>query len=264
MPAKLTIIDLTFSDNIQFESANWPASPHVRALTTRRIGGRSSGVFDSLNLADHVGDSPADVLHNRATLKRSLDLPSEPIWLTQVHGTNVVSLNDQCSVERQPNNGSPLIADGVMTNTHSRVCAIMTADCMPVFLCDRSGQEVALLHAGWRGLAAGIVESAIEKMQANAKDIFVWAGPSIGPKHFEVGKDVQRQLGGSSNCYTAHADIDKVFANLYLILAERLSRVGIADYSHSSSCTFRDNDQYFSYRRDGECGRMASLIWIDK
>ena len=140
----------------------------------------------------------------------------------------------------------------------------MTADCMPVLICDTSGQQVAAVHAGWRGLAAGIVEQAIAKFRADPDEILVWAGPSIGPNNFEVGIEVQRELGGSADCYLPHEDSSKVFANLYQLLAERLNSLGVASYTHSSACTFDDSEKYFSYRRDGQCGRMASLIWVEQ
>ena len=243
---------------LEFELAQWPAAAHVRALTTTRVGGHSCDAYASLNLGGHVGDQASAVQKNRTLLKEHLKLPTQPIWLNQIHGTKVIQLNEQIT------QAVDLIetADGSIASRPGVVCAIMTADCMPVFLTDRAGQQVALVHAGWRGLAHGIVETAIAQMRADPSDILVWAGPSIGPANFEVGLDVQRQLGGSEQCYLPHTSRNKVFANLYRLLGERLTAIGVGHYSHSAACTFQDQARFFSYRRDGQCGRIASLIWM--
>jgi YfiH family protein len=253
------ITDLT--NLVDFERPEWPAPDCVKAMTTRRQAGVSEGVFASLNLADHVGDDNDRVLANRARLRRSLSLPADPIWLQQVHGTTIVDL-DAIKLTSEVDSAGVFEADGLMSSTTKQVCAIMTADCMPVFLCDREGQQVAVLHAGWRGLAAGIVEICIARMYAKPEDVLVWAGPSIGPNNFEIGVEVRRDLGGSENAYRPSKAPNKFYANLYRLLGERLEAIGVGHYSHSNSCTMRDADEYFSYRRDGQCGRMASLIWI--
>lgn len=243
--------------NVCVERAQWSAPKHIHAVTTQRVGGVSGGPWAALNLGLHVGDDEASVLANRQHLTQFLNLPQEPCWLNQVHGTEIVML------EEYANPNSTITADGAIASNPGLVCAVMTADCMPVFICDANGEQVAVVHAGWRGLAAGIVELAIARMRAEPKQLMVWAGPCIGPEHFEVGVEVQAQLGGLADNYRPHRQAGKVYADLYKILGERLVKLGVGEYSHSSACTFRDQQKYFSYRRDGECGRMASLIWID-
>ncbi|MFT5572892.1 MAG: YfiH family protein [Cryomorphaceae bacterium] len=270
MAARPTITDL--SRLVNYEQPDWPAPACVRAVTTLRDEGVSEGVYASLNLALHVDDDKGKVLANRARLKQALSLPAEPAWLQQVHGTQIIDLDViQSASSFEPSGGfeaggvleaDGVEADGAISSSAESVCAIMTADCMPVFLCDRHGGQVALLHAGWRGLAGGIVEACIAKMHAKPEDIMVWAGPCIGPDNFEIGAEVRAELGGSDRSYKSSGKSNKFYADLYDLLAERLETLAIGHYSHSDSCTMRDAKKYFSYRRDGQCGRMVSLIWI--
>jgi len=236
---------------------DWPAPPGICALATTRQGGCSQPPFSGLNLGDHVGDSPDAVLRNRALLKRSLDLPSEPTWLTQVHGVEVL----EAGIE--PKDGE---ADAVFSRTPGRVCAVLTADCLPLLLCSRTGDQVAAVHAGWRGLAAGIIEKTLDHFAAPGDEILVWLGPAIGPKCFEVGDEVR-------DSFLQHApEAEAAFKanrpshwllDIYLLARQRLNACGVTSVWGGEHCTVTDNERFYSYRRDGRTGRMASLIWID-
>lgn len=256
--------------------ANWTAPKHVRALTTTVDGGVSDGVYHSLNLGQHVQDDVGLVEQNRALLVRELSLPSEPVWLNQAHSTDVVELmgaksDDEFSVNAEGSltnaDGSLINADGSYTHSKGVVCAVLTADCLPVFLTNKVGDRVAVVHAGWRGLADGIIEQGVAKLGCPAEDVIAWAGPCIGPDAFEIGDEVREQLGGSDAAYkeslNSSAEKTKWFANLYLLAGERLSAIGVNEYFHSHACTFNDSNEFFSYRRTGQCGRMASLIWVE-
>ncbi len=241
---------------MNFISPNWPAPPSIRALSTTRIGGVSKGVYSALNLGDHVDDDPNSVAKNREILKLNARLPSEPVWLDQIHGTRVVEATPLSKLETQT-------ADGVWTNSSGVVCAILTADCLPLLLTNRKGNRVAAVHAGWRSLAAGIIEHGVNVFNEDPKDIFAWAGPCIGPATFEVGIDVMAELGGPKRAYLPSQSPGKVLANLALLAQTRLADIGVTEFYSSEQCTFSNPERYFSYRRDGQCGRMASLIWID-
>ncbi|KAB2924714.1 MAG: peptidoglycan editing factor PgeF [Dechloromonas sp.] len=235
----------------------WPAPTHVRALQTLRTGGGSPAPWDSFNLGDHVGDDPARVAANRAAL-RSL-LPAEPCWLNQVHGTRVV---DAASIVRNP----VPHADAAFARQALTVCTVMTADCLPVLFCDRAGTVVAAAHAGWRGLLAGVLEATIEAMQVAPGELLAWFGPAIGAQRFEVGDEV-RQLFVDHDDLVAEAFSagtgDKWLADLYRIARHRLATCGVVAVYGGNICTFEDSSRFFSYRRDGVTGRMASLIWLD-
>ena len=257
--------------SLQVDIPDWQVPKRVKAFTTTVYSGVSDGVFSSLNLGDHVGDDPNLVLQNRALVKTDQSLPSEPVWLKQVHSTDIVELGKEALVLADGSlvsaDGSSITADGSYTRKLGAVCAIMTADCMPLFLSTCSGDCVALLHAGWRGLADGIVESGVEALGCPVDEIVAWAGPCIGPEAFEIGDEVRQQLGGSHKCYklspnSMQSEV-KWLANLYQLTAERLANIGVRHYSHSNECTY-SNERYFSYRRTGQCGRMASFIWIDE
>lgn len=234
----------------------WPAPQRVRALQTLRTGGGSPAPWDSFNLGDHVGDDLTRVAANRAEL-RSL-LPAEPCWLKQVHGTCVV---DAASIGRN----ALLEADAAFSRQAKTVCVVMTADCLPVLFCDRSGTVVAAAHAGWRGLLAGVLEATIEAMQVAPGELLAWFGPAIGGQRFEVGAEV-RQLfvdhdDSVAGAFSACAG-DKWLADLCRIARHRLAACGLAAVYGGDACTFNDTARYFSYRRDGVTGRMASLIWL--
>ena len=230
---------------------DWPAPQKVRALVTTRNGGVSSGPFASFNLATHVGDDPHAVARNRELLRAHL--PSEPVWLEQVHGTHVQ--NAAHGAAR---------ADAAYTDQRGVVCVVMTADCLPVLFCDRDATVVAAAHAGWRGLAAGVLEATLDAMAARREDIFAWLGPAIGPQSFEVGAEVRAAfVGADQNSESAFERRgEKWLADLYTLARLRLHQAGVAEIYGGGECTLRDRERFFSFRRDGETGRMASLIWL--
>lgn len=235
---------------------------NVGALTTLRRGGVSPAPYDDgqggrgLNLGDHVGDMPAHVAHNRAMLTRLL--PAEPVWLSQVHGTHVV---DAASVQ------GIIEADAAISTRRGVVCAIMTADCLPVLLCDTSGTVVGAAHAGWRGLVDGVLESTVQAMRnAGAADITAWLGPAIGPQKFEVGGEVRLAFEardpGAAQAFTPAAEDGKYFADIYALARLRLQALNITKVRGGGFCTVTDRERFYSYRRDKTTGRMASLIWL--
>ncbi|MDR2032359.1 MAG: peptidoglycan editing factor PgeF [Azoarcus sp.] len=235
---------------------DWPAPPAVRALVTTRHGGNSKMPYDSFNLGTHVGDDPAAVAANRALLRRHL--PAEPCWLEQVHGT-AVALADEG--ERHP----PPRADAAVARTSGAVCAIMTADCLPVLFCDEDGTVVAAAHAGWRGLASGVLEATLVAMAIPPARVMAWLGPAIGPTAFEVGDDVREAfLTSDSDAHAAFAAREspgKWLADLYALARRRLVRAGVSRIYGGGRCTFTETARFYSYRRDGTTGRFASLIW---
>ncbi len=243
---------------------HWPALPAgVCALSTTRSGGVSLAPYDDgaggggLNLGTHVGDDPAAVARNRARLRAQL--PAEPAWLTQVHGTRVL---DAAQVAGAPD------ADASISDRPGVVCAIMTADCMPVLLADAGGRVVGAAHAGWRGLAAGVLENTVAAMRAaGAGQVMAWLGPGIGPHAFEVGEDVCAafaHLGPAAHAAFRRIDgsCGKHHADLPALARIALARIGVADVAGGSDCTFSDPARFYSFRRDRVTGRMASLIWI--
>lgn len=230
---------------------DWPAPAKVRALVTTRHGGVSRGPYESLNLATHVGDDPAAVARNRERLRAHL--PAEPVWLGQVHGTRV----------QDASQGSAR-ADAAYARKRELVCAVMTADCLPVLFCDRHANVVAAAHAGWRGLAAGVLEATVSAMAAQPEDILAWLGPAIGPHSFAVGDEVRAKFVEADSASTAAfvRQGDRWLADLYALARLKLHAVGIERIFGGGACTFRDRERFFSYRRDGETGRMASLVWL--
>ena len=243
-----------------FIRPQWDAPSFVQSLVTTREGGISEFPYHSLNLGDHVGDLPEDVVFNRALLRKYL--PTEPIWLKQVHGT-MVSTPSIRTCE----------ADGIVSNIPGEVLAIMTADCLPVLFATQSGGVIGAAHAGWRGLCQGVLEKTVQSMRALANDpkepILAWLGPAIGPTAFEVGLDVKEAFEVSNIPYPSNAFIPiiekpgKYFANLYLLAQSRLKTVGIGKITGGDFCTVNQSNHFFSYRRDGVTGRFASLIWIE-
>ncbi|HEX8986347.1 MAG TPA: peptidoglycan editing factor PgeF [Rhodocyclaceae bacterium] len=235
---------------------DWPAPPNVRAVSTTRRGGRSTGPYESFNLGGHVGDDPVAVAANRELLK--LQLPLQPCWLNQVHGTRCIDADTA-------DDGAE--ADASVSRRGRRACAILTADCMPILLCDDAGSVVAAAHAGWRGLAAGVVEAAVASMNVPPGRIFAWLGPAIGPRAFEVGDEVRAAfVGGDAGAIEAFAPhgAGKWLCDLHALARRRLMTLGVVSIHADSSCTFTDRDRFFSYRRDGATGRMASAIWLQK
>lgn len=244
---------------------NWPAAKAVQALSTTRLGGVSQGSYSSLNLGQHVLDKPEHVLENRKRLRTGLNLPSEPIWLKQVHGVEIIDSRSDSSTAS--NLVLPQQADGIVTQEIGRVLCVMTADCLPIIFSNVQGTEIAAVHAGWRSMAGGIIERAVATMSTAASDIIAWGGPCIGPDSFEVGQDVLEQLGGSQSAYKASGNAGKHYANLHQLAGERLAALGVHAYSHSDACTYKEPARFFSYRRSMntssvDCGRMATLIWL--
>lgn len=237
---------------------DWPLPPGIHALTTTREGGVSVGPYASLNLGDHVGDDPVAVAANRHRL--AVQLPASPVWLRQVHGTAVYRLSAGLSPEAPAPE-----ADAAWTDAPARVCAIMTADCLPVLLASADGRAVGAAHAGWRGLQAGVLDAVVAAMGGGA-GLTAWLGPAIGPQAFEVGDEVRAAFvavdGGAAVAFVA-ASPGKWLADLALLARRRLHRAGVAAVYGGGECTFRDASRYFSYRRDGVTGRMATLIWRD-
>jgi polyphenol oxidase len=236
----------------------WPAPPWVHACCTTRGGGVSTGVYGTLNLGDHVGDAPGRVARNRALLRTALALPAEPLWLNQVHG---------CTVVRTGGRIARPAADAVIACRPGSVCAVLTADCLPLLICDRQGRRAAAVHAGWRGLAAGVIEStlsALGALGAPCEDLLVWLGPAIGPAAFAVGGEVRAAFLAANpevtSAFQAGPD-GKWFADLFALARHRLARAGVTQVYGGTDCTYSDPERFFSYRRDGITGRMASLIW---
>jgi len=235
---------------------DWPAVARVRAFTTTRTGGVSQGCYASMNLADHVGDDPLAVAQNRQRLQQQLELPAEPMWLQQVHGTTPVN-----AIESGP---AP-IADASWGQQAGVVCAVLTADCLPLLLCDQRGESIAAVHAGWRGLAAGVIEQTVAAMPARADELLAWLGPAIGPQAYLVGDEVR-------DTFISHQDqaslafqrtTDGWKADLYLLARQRLTECGVTAVYGGDRCTLSEPEEFFSYRRDGQTGRMASLIWLE-
>lgn len=235
--------------------ADWPAAARVRTLVTTRQGGVSAAPYASLNLGTHVGDDPQLVAENRALLRQQL--PAEPAWLSQTHSTLVLEASQ---VSAAPE------ADASFTRQDNTVCVVMTADCLPVLLCDRQGSVVAAAHAGWRGLCDGILEASIDSMQTDPAELMAWMGPAIGPDAFEVGAEVRAAFmahdPASDAAFSPIGD-DKYLADIYLLARQRLQAAGVSAIYGGGRCTVIERDRFFSYRRDGRTGRMASLIWLE-
>ncbi len=234
----------------------WSAPPRVKAVSTLRAGGVSRGPFAALNLADHVGDAWGDVQRNRAILAEQCGLPIEPSWLRQVHGR---------AVTRAGEGASRVTADAAIADRPGRVCVVLTADCLPVLLCDRAGECVAAVHAGWRGLAAGIIEATVAQLGRTPSELIAWLGPAIGPDAFEVGPEVRaRFLATDPGAVVAFraGRADRWLADIYQLAQRCLRALGIERIYGGELCTYSDPRRFFSYRRDGTCGRMATLIWL--
>jgi YfiH family protein len=240
----------------------WPAPARVRAVLSLRGGGRSVGAYASLNLAAHVGDDHEAVVANRARLRAQLSLPQEPLWLTQVHGTRVHDADQRAG----PDASSPPEADAAVTRTDGTVLAVLVADCMPVLLCRRDGAGIAIAHAGWRGLAAGVVEAALGRLGAAPAQLLAWLGPAIGPAHFEVGDEVRDAFCKHDTRATAAFAPNargRWQCDLHQLAMQRLQGSGVSSIHGASRCSFEERDGFYSYRRDGTTGRMAALIWME-
>jgi polyphenol oxidase len=244
---------------------NWPAPPNVKAAATLRTGGVSQGPFASLNLAQHVGDDPIAVEKNRQLLKAALQLPAEShiTWLNQVHGTQVITA---ASSARGTASANPPTGDASVAIAPGEVCAVMTADCLPVLFCDRQGTRVAAAHAGWRGLAGGILKETMQAFSGiEPADVLAWLGPAIEQEAFEVGAEVREQflaLGADNAGAFVLNDRGRWQADLYQLARNELARLGVtAVYGGGFRC-FADSERFFSYRRENRTGRMATLVWL--
>ena len=234
---------------------DWPAPERVRAFVTTRAGGVSTGEFGTMNLGGSGGDDAASVARNREIVQRAL--PGAPRWLRQVHGTDVADLDRAGE--------GVLTADAAATSTAGRVCCVLTADCMPLLLCDRDGRRVAIAHAGWRGLAAGVVENAVAALGAKPANVLAWMGPAIGPRAFEVGPEVReafmRANPAAESAFAPHVP-GKYLADLYALARQRLAAVGVSEVFGGDFCTHSERERFFSYRREKRSGRMGAFIWL--
>ena len=234
---------------------DWPAPKNVRAIQTTRSGGLSVAPYDSLNLGDHVGDVPRAVAKNRQ-LFSSL-MPSEPVWLQQVHGTIVTDAATSACLPQ---------ADAAVSRHRGGVCVVMTADCLPVLLCDVEGTVVGAAHAGWRGLQGGVVEATVNAMNIRPQKLLAWLGPAISQRAFEVGAEV-REMFVSQHAQASEAFLPgangKWMADIYLLAHQRLHALGVSRIYGGDYCTYSDSSRFFSYRRDGVTGRMGTFIWME-
>jgi polyphenol oxidase len=241
--------------NIRVIEPDWPAPAGIRAISTLRAGGFSQGRFAGLNLAAHVGDDAAAVAENRRCLREAFAFERQPSWLAQVHGINVVNLDS---------GDAGLPADAAITRRAGPVCAILSADCLPILLTDSRGTTVAAAHAGWRGLAAGIIEATVDAVGKPGRDLLAWLGPAIGPAHFEVGAEVRDALMAgdpdAAGAFRINAQ-GRFMADLPGLARRRLQALGIGRIYGGGQCTFSDAARFYSYRRDGQTGRQATLIW---
>jgi polyphenol oxidase len=237
----------------------WPAPRGVCALITTRAGGESRGAYAGLNLGMRSGDDIETVARNRTRLRQSL--PAEPMWLRQVHGTTVAEADGM--------DGSPE-ADAAVARRPGTVCAVLTADCLPLLLCDEEGTVVAAVHAGWRGLSSGVIEQAVRVMERPPAALLAYLGPAIGPAAYEVGAEVREAFTAAGRGDDPQAEAafapgkpGKFHADLYALARQRLARSGVARVYGGAYCTYTERERFYSYRRDGATGRMASLIWME-
>lgn len=236
--------------------ADWPAPPNVRAVATTRAGGVSVGPYASLNLGAHVGDYARAVSENRLRVQTALALSREPLWLNQVHGTAVVEATSH---------EAPPTADASFSRSAGEVCAVLTADCLPVLFCDRDGTRVAAAHAGWRGLVGGVLDSALRAMGVAPDRVLAWLGPAIEQDMYEVGAEVREQFvaksADNSEAFKANAR-GRWQADLYDLARRELARLGVGQVFGGGFRCYADRDRFYSFRRDGTTGRMATLVWM--
>lgn len=236
---------------------DWPVdSKIVKAYTTTRLGGVSQGAYSGLNLGGHVGDP--DYQQNRQLLKRQLALPNEPCWLEQTHSTQCVRLESDLTRHN---------VDAAYTATKGTVAVVMTADCLPVLVYDEQSQQVAAIHAGWRGLADGIIEKTLQTMQAKPESTYIWLGPAISQLHFEVGDEVKlyfcKHNNDAAKAFIPSTTPNHWMADLYFLAKQRCQHLGFSHIYGGGFCTYSAPERFYSYRRDGQTGRMASLIWLE-
>ncbi len=232
---------------------DWQVPVNVKAVMTTRHGGYSTGSYSGFNLAVHVGDDESAVKRNRQQLMDLLTLPSPPLWLNQIHSDAVVNADAISSGQD---------ADGIYTNSQAKVLCIQVADCLPILISDEDGTEVAAVHAGWRGLASGVIRNTVSLFKH--KQLTAWIGPGIGPCHYEVDNKVTAAFANYEKHINAGRDAEHYQLNLDGIANDQLSEAGVKNISSCNECTYCSAEKYFSYRRDGDCGRMAALIWISR
>ena len=258
---------------------DWPAPARVRSAFTLRTGGVSVSPYDSLNLGTHVGDVADAVAENRRRVRDRLELPAEPVWLQQVHGVGVADLD--AAVEpggpdavasgddrSEADSAAPPTsrADAAVTRLPGRVCVIQVADCMPVLFAARDGSAVGAAHAGWRGLAGGVLDETVRKLAVPPQQLLAWLGPTIGQDNFEVGDDVRSAFvlrdPDAASAFETNVR-GRWQCDLYALARRRLSALGVQDVFGGGWCTYADAARFFSFRRDGQCGRMAALVWME-
>lgn len=243
---------------------DWPAPANIRAAISTRAGGVSQCEYEGFNLAGHVGDSVESVAANRELLQRVLVLPEQPVWLAQVHGVDVLRQDGVTPVKPSHE------YDACYSNQPGKVCAVLTADCLPVLFCNRAGTEVAAAHAGWRGLVDGVLATTLQQFACVRSEIMAWLGPAIGPHSFEVGADVLERFAVQWNAYGAEA-VEQCFTprgqqrwlcDIYALARLQLRALGVTAVYGGGEDTCADRQRFYSYRRDGATGRMASLVWL--
>lgn len=242
--------------NSSYIIPDWPAPTNIRAYTTTRKGGFSTSPYDSFNLALHVDDNPQAVKQNRAKLREDLQLNSEPVWLQQIHSTVVINADQHKSIE----------ADASISQTNYTPCVVMTADCLPVLICNKQGSEVAAVHAGWRGLLNGVIDATIQDMHSDAGQLMAWLGPAISQQHFQVNEQIRidflQRNPQNETCFELRNDTDW-YADLYGLATINLKHLGVQQIYGGSYCSFAQDQLFYSYRRDQQhTGRMAHLIWM--
>jgi YfiH family protein len=245
---------LTSPSLLEFE---WQLPPGVRAAFTTRLGGVSVAPWDSFNLATHVADDAAHVAANRQRLRELLQLKAEPAWLEQVHGVEVSNLDAGVA-------SLPVKADAAISSRAGAACVVMVADCLPVLFTTRDGSRVGAAHAGWRGLASGVLERTVEALRVPGRELLAWSGPCISREHFEVGEEVREEFVRQDPCASAYFDNNargRWQADLVGLAKRRLEQLGVTEISGGHWCTFADRERFYSHRRDGKGGRLAALIW---
>lgn len=234
---------------------DWPAAKHIHAAVTLRTGGVSQNEFKDLNPALHVNDDSKAVYENRKIIAQMLNLPAEPVWMKQVHSNRIIKATPESCIEQ---------ADGSYTELSRIVCVVLTADCLPVLLATMDGKKIAALHAGWRGLLAGVITNAVKALGSDG--IIVWLGPAIGPDCFEVGHEVRNKFVNKSTVFAKafrQKGQYKFLANIYQLATIELSMMGVTEVYGGGFCTMKEKERFYSFRRDGDTGRMATLIWRD-
>lgn len=261
-------LELSTAGGLSLITPDWPVPARVRCAFTLRSGGVSVAPYDSLNVGAHVGDAAEAVRENRRRVKEYLRLPADPVWLQQVHGIDVVDLDGLAGDPLPPAASAvrTIRADAAVTHVGRRVCVIQIADCMPVLFAARDGSSVGAAHAGWRGLAGGVLEQTVQALGVPTSHLIAWMGPAISQPHFEVGDDVRTAFitgdPGAAAAFVTNMR-GRWQCDLYALARRRLTALGVREVFGGGWCTYADTARFFSFRRDGQCGRMAALIWLE-